>query len=344
MEQGQVALDAGEVGGVPDARGVGFGGLAQALDPLAVLARLLHLFDPLLRLLTQRFGSAGDVLARESDLVRGDERDRRDLADRALGFPVERADRLDVVAEQVDAHGLFAVRREHVEDVAAAGERTREVDLVLALVAERRQSRRQGVEADRLALRQRDAPRLDRAGRGRLLQDGGDGRDDRRFLAVRERRQRGQAPPGPAHVAPALLVVQQQRQRRRQKARRLLGGQKRAQVLRQPGGLFLGIGDDQERLVQVPLQARQQEPFGGQRHPFEQDRPTTPPQGILHLRQGLPAVRERQKLCQIHKATRRERPPHVSAPPSLYPAGGAHANLRQTLPEKLSGRRGARRR
>ena len=50
------------------------------------------------------------------------QRDRSPAVERALGFDVERADRLDLVAEELDAHRVGRVGGEDVEDSASHAE------------------------------------------------------------------------------------------------------------------------------------------------------------------------------------------------------------------------------
>ena len=52
----------------------------------------------------------------------GGQRDRVPAVERALGFDVERADRLDLVAEELDADRVGRVGGEDVEDAAADAE------------------------------------------------------------------------------------------------------------------------------------------------------------------------------------------------------------------------------
>ena len=67
------------------------------------------------------------------------------------------------VAEKVDAHGVFLVDREDVEDVAAQGEVALPVHGRGAHIAERDQLRGQGIEVDFFPLPQRE--RADGAGK-----------------------------------------------------------------------------------------------------------------------------------------------------------------------------------
>ena len=59
---------------------------------------------------------------------RGGERDRVPPVERALGFGVERADRLDLVAEELDPDRVGGVGGEHVEDAAADAELAGDLD------------------------------------------------------------------------------------------------------------------------------------------------------------------------------------------------------------------------
>ena len=101
-----------------------------------------------------------------------------DLVQRALGERREGADRLDLVAEQLDAERLAAGRREHVDEPAADHELAALLDAVDALVAREREVLGKSVEAGRGpgSERERLGPRLRR--RHRLGQRGRGGADE----------------------------------------------------------------------------------------------------------------------------------------------------------------------
>ncbi len=82
----------------------------------------------------------------DDDLAGGVAGDALDDAGRALVADREAAERLDVVAPELDAHGLVGGGREDVDDATADGELTARLHLRDAAVAERRQALDQLVE------------------------------------------------------------------------------------------------------------------------------------------------------------------------------------------------------
>ncbi len=88
-----------------------------------------------------------------------------DVAQRALGERRERADALDLVAEELDPKWLSARRREDVDDPAAHGEVAALLDAVDALVARERE--RFGKRVDPRFISRRDAQRGGPNGRRR---------------------------------------------------------------------------------------------------------------------------------------------------------------------------------
>ena len=123
------------------------------------------------------------MLGRE--LGRGGDLDHLGVAERALGEGREPAQRLDLVAEQVDPDRAVLGRREQVEQAAADRELAAVLDLVDALVAGRDEVERGLVEVDQLADAQLEAVRAHR-GIGHLLRqrDGAD-HDHRRRVTAR---------------------------------------------------------------------------------------------------------------------------------------------------------------
>ena len=101
------------------------------------------------------------------------------VAERALGEGREPAQRLDLVAEQVDPHGPVLGRREQVEQAAADRELAAILDLVDALVAGRDEVQRGLVEVDQLADAQHEAVRAQRRV-GHLLRQRDRADDDHR--------------------------------------------------------------------------------------------------------------------------------------------------------------------
>ena len=94
-----------------------------------------------------------------AELGRRVELDPLRLAERALGEGREPADRLDLVAEQLQARGALLGRREDVEDPAADRELAAVLDLLGALVARLGEQLGDVAEVDLLAAVQRRSPR-----------------------------------------------------------------------------------------------------------------------------------------------------------------------------------------
>ena len=80
-------------------------------------------------------GDLGELAVLLGELGRRRDLDHLGVAERALGEGREPAQRLDLVAEQVDPHGAVLGGREHVEQPAADRELAAVLDLVDALVA-----------------------------------------------------------------------------------------------------------------------------------------------------------------------------------------------------------------
>ena len=88
---------------------------------------------PLVALLGRR--QLGELAVLGVELGGGGDLDSLGLGQRALGEGGEPAKRLDLVPEELDAHGALLGRRIDVEDAAAGGELAAVVDLLDALVA-----------------------------------------------------------------------------------------------------------------------------------------------------------------------------------------------------------------
>ena len=121
------------------------------------------------------------VLGRQ--LGGGRDLDHLGLAERALGEGREPAQRLDLVAEEVDADRALLGRRVDVEQAAADRELAAVLDLVDALVAGGDEVGGDLVEVEQLAHAQREAVRAQRRV-GDLLRQGDGGDDDDRGLSA----------------------------------------------------------------------------------------------------------------------------------------------------------------
>ena len=127
---------------------------------------------------------------------------------RALGERRERADRLDLVAEELDAERLAAGRREDVDEAAAHGELAALLDAVDPLVAGERELLGERVEPGRVAGRERDrlGPSLGRRHRlgerrGRGADEPSGGEDVERPRALADEMRRRLEPRAPVHAA-----------------------------------------------------------------------------------------------------------------------------------------------
>ncbi len=137
-----------------------------------------------------------DVGGRAARLARRLQVAALELGERALREHREARDALDLVAEQLDAHGLGSRGREDVEDVAAHRELAAIADALDARVAGR-DERRDGVVAHELS------PALD-------VQRGRPARGRRDALDQRGRRDRDQ-PTGPEQPEPACALAHEMR-------------------------------------------------------------------------------------------------------------------------------------
>ena len=132
-----------------------------------------------------QIGSAGgDRLARRVD------DDRVERAKGALAGRIERAHRLDLVAEQLDADRQAVQRREQIDDAAAHGEGARVLDHRRAAEAGREQRVDGLVAADDLAALELERERQQLAGRDHAAHKRRGGHDDG---ARRDRTAAGQA-------------------------------------------------------------------------------------------------------------------------------------------------------
>ncbi len=106
------------------------------------------------------------------------------LAERALGERREPADRLDLVAEELDPRRLVDGRAEDVEDAATDRELAPVVDLLDPLVAAAGEQLGDVAEVDLLPLGEREAGRAQRCVGHRLGEGDGAGDHDRRLLGA----------------------------------------------------------------------------------------------------------------------------------------------------------------
>ena len=119
--------------------------------------------------------------------------DHVDRSQRALALGIEHAKRVDLVAEQLDAHRMGGERREHIEQPAAHRERSRLVHDWRPRPATSHEHRCELVAIDRVALLDGSATRRELGGRQRLAdQCLGRGHDQPRSqLGLRDPVQRG---------------------------------------------------------------------------------------------------------------------------------------------------------
>ena len=189
----------------------------------------------------------------ERQLGRRVELDPLRLAERALGEGGEPADRLDLVAEQLEPGGPVLGRAEDVEDAPADGELAAVLDLVGALVSGLDQELGDVVEVDLLALVEDEPGRPQRGVGDRLGERHRARDDDRRLVAVAGPGERVERPdPQPDQV-----------RRRRQvrlvagPARRVVADPARGQVGAERAGEVAGAdvvgGDHQRRSRGEPL-------------------------------------------------------------------------------------------
>ncbi len=108
----------------------------------------------------------------------GGQVDPVELAERALRVGVEGADRLDLVAEELDADGVARVGREDVEDPAAEAELPRDLDHLDPVHPLADQPARQVLHLDRVAHPDRPGRLRQRLGGRDRLQERLDRRDD----------------------------------------------------------------------------------------------------------------------------------------------------------------------
>ena len=118
------------------------------------------------------------------DLGGGVELDPLRLRERALGEGREVADRLDLVAEQLEPRRLVLGRAEDVEDPPANGELTAVGDLLDPLVAAAGEQLGDVAEIDLLPAAEREAGRAQGRVRHRLAEGDGAGDDDRGLLRL----------------------------------------------------------------------------------------------------------------------------------------------------------------
>jgi hypothetical protein len=175
----------------------------------------------------------------------GHEPDLAHRAGRALGLGVERADRLDLVAEQVDPVGQLAAHREQVDQRAAHGEFALHLDLADRLVARRDQPLAERLRRQRVADTQLEAPALEPGPRReRLDQRVGRGHEHAAPL-VRQAVERGE--PRRQDFLVRREVVVRQHFGVGQVHHRMLAGQEETQLLLEPVSLLLAAADREDR-------------------------------------------------------------------------------------------------
>ena len=189
VEDPRVVLDAVAVAELAHHLHVVLGALAQAVG-LEHLARRLELGESLAQL-------AGDLLDRTLDRRRRRHVVRRRVDDELVGHPVDLAgqrievrDRLDLVAEQRHAIGGLAVRRLHLDDVAASPEARAIEQHVVAAVLDVDEAAEDLLARVLLPHAQADELLLVLGRRAETV-DARDGGDDHDIAAGQERRRRG---------------------------------------------------------------------------------------------------------------------------------------------------------
>ena len=172
----------------------------------------------------------GAPLLVQGELARRQQAHLRDRIDGALGIDVEGADRLDLLAQEVQAVGHGAAGREEVHEPAADAELARHHHLLHGRVARERELRLQGLEVEPRLLAQEEGARGEVAARrqalerrrhrddphvarplGELVQGGEPLRHQvgvRRELVVGQDLPVGQAVDGERRVEPGDLVAQ----------------------------------------------------------------------------------------------------------------------------------------
>ena len=208
----QVLLEALHGAALPG-EGLGHGDLAVLERQvgerrLAILLLLRAGIGGLLALqqLDQPVGERVRPLERGGSLAGGRDDDLLQIALRALAHHVEQADGVDLVVEELHAHGVQAVRGVDVDDAAAQGELPLALDHVLTGIARAEQAAAQRVGGHGLAHAQADRMRVEQRARHDAVQQRIDGRDDGAGFAGDEALQRLDAPAGDLAAGGDLLI------------------------------------------------------------------------------------------------------------------------------------------
>ena len=195
-------------------------------------------------------GDLRQLAVLERELGGGVELDPLGLAERALGEGREPADRLDLVAEQLQPSGPILGRAEDVEDVAADRELTAVLDLVDTLVAGLDEQLGDVAEVDLLTAMKDEALGTKRGVGHRLGQCHGRGDDHRLIVSGRGR--------GRERIERADAQADEMRRRRQMRlvagaARRVVANPPRGQIgAERPGEVASANvvgGDDQRRPI-----------------------------------------------------------------------------------------------
>ena len=136
---------------------------------------------------------AGDPLGVQRDLARGQDPDRADLFNRALGLDIKRANTVDLVIQQIDAIRPPGAHRENIQQRAAPADLAMLRDLLDKTVALALQAVFERLQPQRLADLQQQAVGAQIIRRQQPLHDGRHGRHEDAAPERRQGRQRLQA-------------------------------------------------------------------------------------------------------------------------------------------------------
>ena len=136
---------------------------------------------------------AADRFRVERKLAGGEQADRAGPVERALGLGVERADRLDLGVEEIDAVGVLRAGGEEVEERAAYRELAVLHDLAHAAVAAELQPAPRRVEVQPVADGEKEAVSFHEAPRGEPPHEGGGGDHEDPAACAGQRVQGGEA-------------------------------------------------------------------------------------------------------------------------------------------------------
>ena len=120
----------------------------------------------------------GGGAAQGQRLARGADEDGGERVERALRLGIEGADRLDLVAEELDANGARQRGREDVDDAAAMADVAGLLDLRHVLVAQAEQVLEQDARVELEAVAKLDDGFGELVGRHDRLREGAVGADD----------------------------------------------------------------------------------------------------------------------------------------------------------------------